>query len=298
MKQRLTLGTRGSKLAMLQADLVRNALLDAFPKLEITIKTIKTEGDIDRSSPLSNFGGRGAFVRSIETALLGGVIDAAVHSLKDLPSELPDGLVLGSAPLREDPRDALLTRTGGGLDSIPRGSTVGTGSERRSRQLEHLRPDIACTGIRGNVETRLRKLDEGSYDAVVLAAAGLKRLGLEARISKAFHPDRMLPAPCQGAIGVECRADDAETLHLLDIIDDPDIRICTDAERLFINTLGMGCHTPVGALAVIDGDDILFRAYAAREKDSGEIRNTVRATARKAHEIIRDLAIKFRTELE
>ena len=211
MKKSLLLGTRGSRLALIQTEEVRNILLDQYPELLIDIKVIKTEGDLDRTSPLSSFGGRGAFVRSIESSLLSGEIDAAVHSLKDLPSKLPDGLALGAVPLREDPRDVVVIRDGCDLNSLSPGNIVGTGSDRRKSQLKNIWADLKYSVIRGNVETRLRKLDDGKVDALVLAAAGLKRLGFLSRISWYIEPDMVLPAPCQGAIGVECRADDQKT---------------------------------------------------------------------------------------
>ena len=298
MKKSILLGTRGSRLALIQTDDIRNRLKEESPGLQIIVKVIKTEGDIDRSSPLSAFGGRGAFVRSIESALLQGEIDAAVHSLKDLPSKLPEGLVLGAVPVREDPRDVLVTRNGCDLISLPPGSIIGTGSERRTSQLMSLRPDITYKVIRGNVETRLNKLEDGKVDALVLAAAGLKRLGLLSRISRYLEPDMVLPAPCQGAIGVECREDDQKTRELLERIDTRDVRICVDAERYFIATLGMGCHTPVGALARHCGDSIVFIGYMMYGKNREILRKTIHTSEKNITDDIRKLALEFRAKIE
>ncbi len=261
MKNSLRIGSRGSRLAMVQTESVKAALKNAHPEIDIIIEIINTEGDIDRNSPLASFGGRGAFVKSIEQALLDNRIDIAVHSLKDLPSELPGGLELGAVPGREDVRDILGGGSGKKFAELPAGSIIGTGSERRMKQILAQRPDLECRGIRGNVETRLKKADSGEYDAVVLAAAGMKRLELEDRITDFFPVDSILPAPCQGAIGIECRADDKDTLSLLSAIENSDARRCTELERLFIATLGMGCHTPVAAFAEIENGRVHFRAW-------------------------------------
>ena len=297
MKKSILLGTRGSRLAKIQAEEVRDMLLEEFPGLKVGLKVIKTEGDIDRTSSLSGFGGRGAFVKSIESALLREEIDAAVHSLKDLPSKMPEGLCLGTVPVRENPQDVLVTRNGCELISLPPGSVVGTGSERRSSQLIDIRPDIICKNIRGNVETRLRKIKNGGFDAVVLAAAGLKRLGLLSHASQFLDTGDVLPAPCQGAIGVECRADDSETLKLLERINNPDVRVCVDAERIFIAALGLGCHTPVGALAEPDGEHIIFSAYAKNCKNGELMRRTIRSPGTEIQDAVRVLAREFRAEI-
>jgi len=297
-KKEMVLGTRGSRLALCQAEEVRTMLVDKIPGIEARIQIIKTEGDLDRSSPLTAFGGRGAFVKSIESSLLAGRIDAAVHSLKDLPSRLPEGLVLGAVPVREDPRDVLVTGNGCDFFSLQPGSTVGTGSERRRSQILDLRPDICCKGIRGNVETRLRKCDEGAFDAVILAAAGMSRLGLLSRVSQYFEPDMVLPAPCQGAIGVECREDDSDTREVLEQINDPGIRACVDTERTFIALLGMGCHTPVGAFAKTRGEDIIFRAYVHYGDHGGTLRSTIHTVKKNARNEACELAREFRKKID
>ena len=283
---------------MVQTGEIHTMLVNTFPGLEITVKIIKTEGDSDRTSPLTHFGGRGAFVRSLESALLSGEIDAAIHSLKDLPSRLPAGLVLGAVPVREDPRDVLVSRDGKDIMSLPSGSMIATGSERRKAQIRCLRSDIIFTGIRGNVETRLRKLDSGKIDAIVLAAAGLKRLGLESRISQFLEYELVIPAPCQGALGVECRADDDETRTILSSINNTDIRTCVDAERAFIATLEMGCHMPIGAFAWIDGDTIVFSAFVAYGKKGKILRKTCRTLKKNVLNEVREMALQFREQTE
>ncbi len=293
----LILGTRGSRLALIQTEKVRSMLLRAIPDIEITIKVIKTEGDSDLSIPLSSFGGRGAFVRSIEHSLLRNDIDAAVHSLKDLPSQLPEGLVLGSVPEREDPRDALVSSNGHTLEALPAGSVIATGSERRRVQISEKRPDIRFIDIRGNVETRLRKLDSEDIDAVVLAAAGMLRLGLKSRITQYIEIETCLPAPCQGALGLECRDDDSDTLSMLEHIDDSDAHICVDAERIFIATLGMGCHTPVGALARFTGEEIEFCGFAYDEIKDTVIRKTVSADKNTIEVVSEKMAHQFISQL-
>ncbi|HUT63455.1 MAG TPA: hydroxymethylbilane synthase [Anaerolineae bacterium] len=298
MNHTIRLGTRGSRLALIQTGEIHTMLVNTFPGLEITVKIIKTEGDSDRTSPLTHFGGRGAFVRSLESALLSGEIDAAIHSLKDLPSRLPAGLVLGAVPVREDPRDVLVSRDGKDIMSLPSGSMIATGSERRKAQIRCLRSDIIFTGIRGNVETRLRKLNSGKIDAIVLAAAGLKRLGLESRISQFLEYELVIPAPCQGALGVECRADDDETRTILSRINNTDIRTCVDAERAFIATLEMGCHMPIGAFAWIDGDTIVFSAFIAYGKKGKILRKTCRTLKKNVLNEVREMALQFREQTE
>jgi hydroxymethylbilane synthase len=294
----IVLGTRGSALARAQADTVARMLADAVPGIDITVRIITTEGDIDRTSPLSDFGGRGAFVRAIELALLDGDIDIAVHSLKDLPSRLPDGLCLGAAPVREDPRDVIVSADGSTVEGLRQGSVVATGSERRRVQLRRFRPDFVFSDIRGNIGTRLGKLERGSIDAVVLAAAGLRRLGLDGRITQYLDPDIVLPAPCQGALGVECRSGDSRIVSILAAIDNPDVRVCVDAERTFIATLGMGCHTPVACLAEPDGGMIAIRGFVHDAKTGRSCAHSVHATASSADNAARDLALRFRTFLD
>ena len=296
MGKTIILGTRGSKLAMVQTGEVKKLLEDKLPDLQVEIKVIKTEGDQKADAPLSSFEGRGAFVRSIEDALLNKEIDAAVHSLKDLPSNLPKGLMLCASPVREDPRDVIISGDGSNLKSLPKGSVIGTGSERRKIQIGQIRPDLTFKNIRGNIETRLVKLDGKKYDAVVIAAAALKRLGMTSRISEYIDDSNYIPAPCQGAIGIECRADDRIAAHILNNIENQKVRFCIDTERLFISTLGMGCHTPVGAYAHNDSGGIVFQAFAAC-CDGKILKKTFRATKGNIANMVRDLAIQFRIEI-
>lgn len=296
MKQKILLGTRGSTLAMTQTEEVKKVLENKFPELSVDIKVIKTKGDQDLTSPLASFGGRGAFVQSIEKALLRNEIDAAVHSLKDLPSNLPRGLILAASPVREDPRDGIITRGGFKLMSLPEGSVIGTGSDRRRIQLKKVRPDLQFKNIRGNIETRIDKLNKESYDAIVLSAAAIKRLNKSSIVSEFLEINDFIPAPCQGALGVECRADDGETIGILKKIDNPAVRICVDAERTFISTLGMGCHMPVGALAVVNSGGIYFRAFAGSD-EWGIMKKTIQSSKGNISNAVRQLAIKFKMNI-
>ena len=294
MTGQFVLGTRGSALALFQAKFVKALIQREFPELDVQLEIITTEGDTDRTSSLASFGGRGAFVRTIETALLDVRIDAAVHSLKDLPSRLPEGLMLVAAPAREDPRDALVTRDGRTFAELPTGSRIGTGSDRRRAQLERLRDDLEFLDLRGNVDTRLKKLGAGDYDGIVLAAAGLCRLGYSDRISHYFDTGDVLPAAGQGAIGVECRADNTIARAVCGEIDDAAVRICVDAEREFIAALGLGCHAPVGAFARIKDDMIVFTGFASCVTPRFFMRDTVRVEQGDACSAAADMGKKFR----
>lgn len=260
---KLRLGTRGSPLALIQTNMVIDSLRALAPAVESEIVIIKTEGDANRRDSLTALGGRGVFVREIEERLLAGEIDAAVHSLKDLPAATPNGLCLAAIPQRADARDVLVTRSGSGLAGLPQGARVGSSSQRRSAQLLAMRPDLTIADIRGNVDTRLRKLDAGDYDAIVLAAAGLERMGLGARASHAFTPDEMLPSPGQGALAVECRSRDDHVRAQLALLDDAPTRAAVTAERAFLRGLGGGCTLPIGALAVTDGAQLRLRGMVA-----------------------------------
>ncbi|HEX8719103.1 MAG TPA: hydroxymethylbilane synthase, partial [Pyrinomonadaceae bacterium] len=226
------------------------------PGVSVRIEIFKTTGDVRLDVPLSAIGGQGAFTKELEVALLDGRVDVAVHSLKDLPTVTPDGLAITATPEREDPRDALVLRAGSvgegaSLDNLAPGAVVGTSSLRRIAQLKHLRPDVRIKDLRGNVDTRLRKLDEGEYDALILASAGLRRLGLGARVSAAIPPDVMLPAVGQGSLGIETRADDRETNALVSRLDDRRTRAAVLAERALLRSLGGGCQVPIAAHATV-----------------------------------------------
>jgi hydroxymethylbilane synthase len=249
----LIIGSRGSQLALWQAHWIQ-ARLETLGE-ESRIEIIKTTGDKITDVALSEVGSKGLFTKEIEEALLAGEIDLAVHSLKDMPTDLPDGLTLAAIPEREDPRDALIGRA---LEDLARGARVGTGSLRRAAQLRARRPDLRIEDIRGNVDTRLRKLDEGRYDAIVLAAAGLRRLGWESRITEIFNPSVMCPAVGQGALAVETRDDGGEAFDIAKRLEHAASRIAVTAERAVLATLGGGCQAPIGSHAYIDGDALII----------------------------------------
>ena len=240
-------GTRGSPLARWQADWVAGRLRARNPRLVVEIVEIKTQGDRDRNTPLAQLGGLGLFTKEIQRALVDGEVDVAVHSLKDLPTQGPAGLTLGAVPEREDLADALIAPRFRTIDALPDGATVGTGSLRRRAQLLFLRPGLKVVGLRGNVESRLKQATGGTLDAVVLAEAGLKRLGLGGEVTERLGPPRFLPAVGQGALGIECRADDRSTLARLAALDDPASRRAVTAERRALAELEGGCMIPLGA---------------------------------------------------
>lgn len=250
----IRLGTRASLLAKTQSEEVAGDISAQLDR-EVELVEIVSEGD-RRTGPLVDMGGTGVFVGALREALLAGEVDVIVHSLKDLPTAPFDGIALAAVPLREDPRDALVARDGATLGELPVGSRVGTGSPRRSAQLEALGLGVTVTGIRGNVDTRLAKVRSGEYDGVLLARAGLARLGRLDEITEVLDPFQMLPAPGQGALAVECRADDHELLDALASLEDPASRASVDAERALLAGLEAGCSAPVGALAeVVEGDE-------------------------------------------
>ena len=256
----LRLGTRGSPLALWQANHVAGRLRAAWPGLDVTIEIIKTEGDQRTDVPLTASFGKGVFVREIEDALLGGTIDLAVHSLKDLPTDTPSGLALAAIPGRYDPRDALVAASARSLADLKPNAIVATGSPRRQCQLLHARGDLTFTLVRGNVDTRLRKLDEGRFDALILAVAGIERLGLTQAPYTPIPSAVCLPAPGQGALAIETRADDAETRRFVGRLHDPATASCVAAERSFLAALGAGCLAPAGALATIEGATLSLEA--------------------------------------
>ncbi len=262
---KLILGTRGSQLARWQTSWVADQLRAHAPDLEIVIETITTQGDRVLDAPLSQIGDKGLFTREIETALIDHRIDAAVHSLKDLPTALPAGLSLAAICERADVRDALVSRLGIGLEKLPRGARIGTSSLRRAAQLRAHRPDLNIVNIRGNVDTRLRKSLTDEYDAIVLAVAGLVRLGFADRITEYLSLDVMLPAPGQGALAIETRADDAHTHALVAQLDHVPTRAATNAERAFLRALGGGCQMPVAAYGKVDADTLHLRGLIASE---------------------------------
>ena len=258
---RLTYATRRSPLALAQCRAFIARLVAAHPGLETIEEQIVTSGDRIQDVPLSEVGGKGLFVKEIEEALLAGKAQLAVHSIKDVPGVLPPGLVITCVPLREDPRDVLVSPKFGTLERLPNGGTVGTSSLRRAVSLHAVRPDLVIVPIRGNVDTRLRKVDAGECDAIVLARAGLVRLSLEARATETLEPEVSLPAVGQGALGIECHADDSTTRELLLAVHHDATSRCVAAERGVMVALEGDCKTPLGAYAIRDGDDIRVRAF-------------------------------------
>jgi hydroxymethylbilane synthase len=260
---RLVYATRRSALALAQSRALVRALQQHHPSLEAEELTIVTSGDRIQDRPLSEVGGKGLFVKEIEEALLEGRADFAVHSMKDVPADVPAGLVFTCIPEREDARDALVCRVHEALDALPQGATVGTSSLRRAALLGALRPDLDVRPLRGNIDTRLRKLDSGDFDAIVLAVAGLNRLGLGARVTEALDSNTFVPAISQGAIGVECRSDDERTKMLFMQLHSAETATCVAAERGVMTAVGGDCKTPVGAYATRVAETLELRAFVA-----------------------------------
>ena len=277
----LRIGTRGSPLALAQAHLVRSALAvtHGWAEDDIAIEVIRTSGDRIQDRPLSEVGGKGLFTKEIEDALLSGAIDLAVHSAKDMPTLLPDGLMLAACLPREDVRDVFISRKAANMRDLPHGAVVGSASLRRQAMVKRLRPDIAVVPLRGNVETRIRKLDAGEVDATLLALAGLRRLGLADKATALLDVDDFLPAVGQGAVTIEARIDDARTRGLLAKIDHVDTSVALLAERAFLAVLDGSCRTPIAGHAVLDGDRLSFRGMILRP-DGSEMFETMRVGAR------------------
>ena len=269
----LYIGSRGSKLALAQTGQVAKQIEAANPGWKTEIRVIKTQGDLVQDKPLNEFGGKGVFVQEIEQALLSGQIDLAVHSLKDMPSEQPEGLEMAITPQREDPRDVLICfgdLPARRLADLPEGGVVATGSLRRICQLNRLRPDLQTAPIRGNVETRLRKAEEAGWQGVVLAAAGLKRLGLGGLIAERgllLEPEDMLPAPAQGILGLETRVGDVQTLPLLQPLHNEASHRQALAERAFLRHMEGGCHAPMGAFCRLLGEEFEIEGFCQTEKN-------------------------------
>jgi len=270
-----TIGTRGSSLAKYQAQLVQAKLEERFPGQRFELKMITSTGDKNPELSLTAISGEGVFVKELESALKDDAIDLAVHSLKDLPLETPPGLFIAAVLERDEPRDAFVSRSGQTFDQMPKKSRIGTSSPRRRSQLLRLRPDLEMLEIRGNIDTRLRKLDEGRYDAIVLAACGLIRLGLENRITEYLDIERMVPEPGQGALAVEVRADDAATREMVSALDDPMSRTRTDAERAFLRALGGGCRVPIAAYADQKDGTLELSGTVVAADGSAQVRGTM-----------------------
>ncbi len=270
--RRLTIATRECALALWQAEHVRAQLSSRYRGTSVELLGITTQGDRIVDRPLATIGGKGLFIKELETALREGRADLAVHSLKDVPMELPEGFVLAAISSREDPRDALVSNRDDSLASMPAGSIVGTSSLRREAQLRERHPNLRIESLRGNVHTRLRKLDEGRYDAIILAAAGLKRLGLGTRIRALLDADESLPAPGQGALAIECRVDRLDVQGALAPLADRATTLATMAERAFSRALGGSCHTPLAAYAEWEEDRLWLRGLLASRDGSDVMR--------------------------
>ncbi|MBY8036017.1 hydroxymethylbilane synthase [Vibrio fluvialis] len=272
----IRIATRQSPLALWQAHYVKDALQAAHPGLEVELVTMVTRGDVILDTPLAKVGGKGLFVKELEVAMLEGRADLAVHSMKDVPVDFPEGLGLVTICEREDPRDAFVSNTYASLDELPHGAIVGTCSLRRQCQLKEARPDLVIKELRGNVGTRLGKLDAGEFDAIILAAAGLKRLKLEQRIRSFIEPEQSLPAVGQGAVGIECRLDDARLRELLAPLSHAETTDRVLCERAMNLTLEGGCQVPIGSYALLEGDNLWLRALVGEPDGShivcGEIR--------------------------
>src|SRR5213594_3085061 len=281
----LVVGTRGSRLAVQQAEWVQARLRELAPALTVTLQRIKTSGDMIVDVPLAAIGGKGLFVKEIEEALLRGEIDLAVHSMKDVPTILPDGLDILCVPAREDPRDVLISREAVPLDQLPRGSRVGTSSLRRQAQLLHHRPDLTVQLLRGNLDTRLRKLRNGEYDAIVLAAAGLRRMGWANEVTEYLPPEVSLPAIGQGALGLEGRRDDGFVRDLVAPLEHPPTRTAVTAERALLERLEGGCQVPIAAHASITNGIVTLSALIAGLDGRRLVRDSLQGPMHDAHRL-------------
>lgn len=272
----LKIATRKSPLALWQANFVKDRLEALHPDLQVELVPMSTQGDKILDTPLAKVGGKGLFVKELETAMLEGRADIAVHSMKDVPVEFPDGLGLHTICEREDPRDAFVSNHFNQIGELPQGAVVGTSSLRRQCQLRAARPDLVIRDLRGNVNTRLAKLDAGEYDAIILAAAGLKRLEMAHRIAAFIEPEQSLPANGQGAVGIECRLDDHELHALLAPLEHPETRIRVLTERAMNRALQGGCQVPIGAYALVEGEEVWLRGLVGSPDGSHVIRDEIR----------------------
>ncbi len=257
MKNKFIIGSRGSKLALWQSNHIAGRIKQEHPEITTEIRIIKTQGDKILDVPLAKIGDKGLFVKELEEALLSGTVDLAVHSMKDVPTSLPAGLIIGAITEREDPRDVVITADGTKLDELPLNARIGTSSLRRIAQLHRINPAYQTEDLRGNIDTRLRKLSEGLYDAVILAAAGVHRLGFSDKIAEYLSCERFLPAVGQGALGIEIRQDDTETGNLIKEINHPATAAAVQAERAFLARLEGGCQIPIGAYGKVNEDNRL-----------------------------------------
>ena len=290
MSEKFVIGSRGSDLALWQANYVKTSLENLFPEDRFEIKIIYTTGDRVIDAALSKIGDKGLFTKEIEAALLDGSIDMAVHSLKDLQTEQPDGLVIGTVCERETPNDIFISKSGGEIDVLPRGARVATGSLRRRSQLLHYRPDLNIEEIRGNVPTRLRKFDESDLDGMILAYAGVYRLGLGERVSQLIPFEIMLPAVGQGAVAIEIRSDDQRTAAAVAKLNHQPTRTCITAERAFLRRLEGGCQVPIGAYATLAGESVTLEGIVGSLDGNVVFRESLSGKAEDADSIGTKLA--------
>ncbi len=286
----LRIATRQSPLALWQAEFVKQQLQHFHPDLQVELVTMKTRGDVILDTPLAKVGGKGLFVKELEVAMLEHRADIAVHSMKDVPVDFPEGLGLAVICEREDPRDAFVSNRFNSFDELPLGARVGTCSLRRQSQIRERRPDLQIADLRGNVNSRLQKLDDGQFDAIILACAGLKRLGFESRIRAAMPPEQSLPAVGQGAVGIECRLDDTRTLALLAPLRHADTTTRVLAERAMNNRLEGGCQVPIAGYSELLGDQIWLRGLVGEPDGSRLVRAEVRGPRDQAEQLGRSLA--------
>lgn len=272
---KITIATRGSALALWQANHIKDLLQAKYDGLEVELSIIKTKGDIILDVPLAKVGGKGLFVKEIEDALLNGSADLAVHSMKDVPMVLPQGLILGAVPRREDRYDVFLSKEYKNITELPQNAVVGTSSLRRQAQILAMRPDLEIKMLRGNVQTRINKMLAGEYDAIILAAAGIKRLGLSVPFQTALTPPDFLPACGQGALGIEVREDRKDILDLIAFLNDEETKICVEAERSFLKSLDGGCQVPIAAVSRLNGNTLTLEGLVAEPDGQKVIRKTL-----------------------
>ena len=293
MRKQIRIGTRASALALWQAEWVKSELEKKYPGTAVALTKIKTTGDKILDVPLAKVGGKGLFVKEIEEAMLAGEIDIAVHSMKDVPTFFPEGLHLSCITKREDPRDALLTRNKVKFKDLPKGANVGTSSLRRQAQLMNVRPDFVIHQLRGNVDTRLRKLKEGQYDAIILAAAGVKRLGLAENVSEYIAPEISLPAIGQGALGIECRVDDRELNDVIAFFNHADTRTCVTGERALLRRLEGGCQVPIACYGEMKNGDLHLTGLVGSVDGKRIIKDAIEGAPDKAEKLGVTLAEKL-----
>ena len=291
--KQLRIATRSSPLALWQAEEVSRRLKILYPDLDIQLVKMTTKGDQILDAPLAKVGGKGLFVKELEVGMLAGEADIAVHSMKDVPVEFPEGLELALIMEREDPRDAFVSNNFDNLSSLPKGAVVGTSSLRRQTQIREKYPDLKIDWLRGNVNTRLKKLDDGEYDAIILAAAGLKRLGFNERIRSCLEPEESLPAIGQGAVGIETRSDDEAVKQLIAPLGDVNTTLRVSAERAMNETLNGGCQVPIAGYAVLEGDQLYMRGLVGEPDGSRVLRAEIRGHAKDAT----DLGVKLAQDL-